>query len=307
MSKTDFLLAQDRLESLEMCKMNKVSEIADNVWQGPTYDKHLNAEDHKDRRFDLVIEANDWAHIPEMSNLMSITDQLRAGQSQKLQFPSSGVLQPGKIDEDESRAFINTLKWMYELANPDTLADSKASHPPLKIFIHCPDGYTETSLLCLAYMMYADGLQLHEAHLKLHCEKKREFFIYPTDSTLLRSLEPHILDKSPARATRCPTDADREAERREKPPQWMTRSDSTLPSRITPYMYLGNISHATNSELLRALGIGRILSVGEPVSWSDTTLKSWGEENLLAIDSVQDNGIDSLIPHIDRCLEFIGK
>jgi dual specificity MAP kinase phosphatase len=72
-------------------------------------------------------------------------------------------------------------------------------------------------------------------------------------------------------------------------------------------MYLGNLTHANNPAMLRLLGIRRILSVGEPVTWSEAELKSWGRENLLMVDRVQDNGIDELTLEIDRCLEFIGK
>jgi dual specificity MAP kinase phosphatase len=72
-------------------------------------------------------------------------------------------------------------------------------------------------------------------------------------------------------------------------------------------MYLGNLTHANNPELLRALGITRILSIGEPVSWSQAEIEKWGVESLLMIDEVQDNGIDPLTQQFDRCLEFIGE
>jgi dual specificity MAP kinase phosphatase len=72
-------------------------------------------------------------------------------------------------------------------------------------------------------------------------------------------------------------------------------------------MYLGNLTHANNPELLQRLGIKRILSVGEPVSWSKKDLDMWGHENLMMVDRVQDNGIDPLTSEFNRCLEFIGK
>ena len=87
----------------------------------------------------------------------------------------------------------------------------------------------------------------------------------------------------------------------------MKRIDGSLPSRILPYMYLGNLSHANNPSLLAAMGIKRVLSVGEPVSWSDGTSKSWGAGNVMFIDRVQDNGVDPLTDEFDRCLEFIGE
>jgi hypothetical protein len=83
--------------------------------------------------------------------------------------------------------------------------------------------------------------------------------------------------------------------------------DGSLPSRILPYLYLGNLNHANNPDLLRELGIRRVLSIGEPVSWSEETRAKWGKENLMFIDNVQDNGIDPLWQEIDRCLEFLGE
>lgn len=77
-------------------------------------------------------------------------------------------------------------------------------------------------------------------------------------------------------------------------------------------MYLGNLGHANNPELLRELGIGQVLSVGEPVSWSAEEEKAWnatggGSEKILSVNNVQDNGVDPLTEQFERCLEFIGK
>jgi len=79
-----------------------------------------------------------------------------------------------------------------------------------------------------------------------------------------------------------------------------------LPSRILEYMYLGNLGHANNPELLHAMGIRRILSVGEAVSWSNEEKEKWGKENILLVDRVQDNGVDPLTNEFSNCLEFIG-
>jgi dual specificity MAP kinase phosphatase len=74
-----------------------------------------------------------------------------------------------------------------------------------------------------------------------------------------------------------------------------------------PYMYLGNLGHADNPELLRELGIGQVLSVGEPVNWDQQTIDQWPKENLMYVDKVQDNGVDPLTEDFGRCLEFIGE
>jgi len=72
-------------------------------------------------------------------------------------------------------------------------------------------------------------------------------------------------------------------------------------------MYLGNLTHANNPDLLRAMGIKRILSVGEPVNWPKHQVDSWGAKNLLFIDRVQDNGVDPLMKDFERSFEFIGR
>ena len=73
-------------------------------------------------------------------------------------------------------------------------------------------------------------------------------------------------------------------------------------------MYLGNLGHANNPELLHALGITRVLSVGESLSWPEGIQAelNWPDENFLMIDRVQDNGVDPLWGEFERCLKFIG-
>jgi dual specificity MAP kinase phosphatase len=169
-----------------------------------------------------------------------------------------------------------------------------------KVLIHCADGYTESTLLGLAYFMYAEAVPLHEAWLRLHCEKKRNFFAYPSDVSLLASLQPLLLRSSGCgKKKHLRAALDR--------PSWLSRMDGSLPSRVLPYMYLGNIGHANNPDLLKAMGITQVLSVGEPVKWPKGQREKWGVKNMLFIDRVQDNGVDPLMDEFERCLEFIGK
>ena len=204
--------------------------------------------------------------------------------------------------------------WIYKLANPEVTPDASEDEEDAggdirmrtlfpnasKVLIHCADGYTESTLLGLAYFMYAEAVPLHEAWLRLHCEKKRNFFAYPSDVTLLASLQPRLLQSS-GRSNRRKPGAALDA------PSWLSRMDGSLPSRILPYMYLGNIGHANNPDLLKAMGITQLLSVGEPVTWTRGQRMNWGANNMLFIDRVQDNGVDPLTNEFERCLEFIGN
>lgn len=301
-------------ERREMCTMSKASKIANNVWLGPTPDSTLcpasEAENGRDE-FDIYIEASDLAAPPDQQTLERLAE-MSASAPQHLEFPSSGSIMPATWSQTEVDSLMDTCQWLYRLANPEAEFSGSSeernadgdiemqSLPPRhrKILIHCTDGYTESTLLALAYFMYAEGIPVHQAWLRLHCEKQRNFFAYPSDVALLTSIQPRILSESP----RDPIDLALNTE-----PAWLSRMDGSLPSRILSYMYLGNLGHANNPELLKELGIKRVLSVGEPVSWTKEVRESWGTENLLFIDRVQDNGVDPLTEEFGRCLNFIGK
>lgn len=296
-----------------MCNMSRASEIANNVWLGPTPDSLLCPPSEDDPEFDIFIEANDLAQAPDAQALKR-TGELSYSAPQHLEFPSSGSIMPQAHAKSKSDPLKIMCQWMHKLANSNTTPvasedednDSEGDIPmkvlfpqSRKILIHCTDGYTESTLLALAYFMFAEQIPIHEAWLRLHCEKKRNFFAYPTDVALLASLQPRLISDLPL--TRGRIDYAREE------PAWISRIDGSLPSRILPYLYLGNLGHANNPDLLKAMGIKRILSVGEPANWSKAQIDSWGPKNLLFVDRVQDNGVDPLMKDFERCLDFIGE
>ena len=184
---------------------------------------------------------------------------------------------------------------------------------PRKVLIHCPDGYTESTLLGVTYFMYAHGYTVPEAWVKLHREFARNFFAYSTDVALLTAIQTRILAESPACKSSSATLSSKPSPRPD--PEWLQKLEGSLPSRILPYMYLGNLNHANNASLLRELGIGRIVSVGEKVSWTDravsspTTIEGGAFDGFefVVVENVQDNGVDSLSGEFERCLDFIGR
>jgi len=89
-------------------------------------------------------------------------------------------------------------------------------------------------------------------------------------------------------------------------PRWISRMDGSLPSRILPHMYLGNLCHANNPELLKKLGIHRILSIGEMTSWTETERDDWNMSKIMSVVNIQDNGVDPITNRLDACLKFIG-
>ncbi|KAJ5746102.1 hypothetical protein N7520_011284 [Penicillium odoratum] len=296
-------------ERREMSEMSAASEISQNIWLGPTPDYIMRPGEFpvpSPNPFDLLIEASDLASMPGPRYLALVDQKLESG-PQHIEFPSSGsvVLPSGNNREVED--MVNTLRWLYYLAHPEPTEvtdnqgdiEMRENKKPCRVLIHCADGYTESSLLAVAYFMFAEGVPIHDAWLKLHCQKKRNFFAYPTDVAYLTHIQTRLLQESPMTKLGQSMDL--------TDPDWFLQMDGSLPSRILPYMYLGNLNHANNVGLLWELGIRRVLSIGEVVSWTQDERDKWGENNLMYINNVQDNGIDPLCQEYAKCLEFIEK
>ncbi|KAF2719354.1 tyrosine protein phosphatase 1 [Polychaeton citri CBS 116435] len=321
-------------ERVEMSTMSAPTQISRNVWLGPTPDPSLGQSVHlpnspKETDFDIMIDANDLAQVPDASAFNFIEElierrdnkELEGNYIPQLDFPGSGAILPPTWSHAEVDGLVETCAWMYRQANgtgekkrrdskmalssdqdadgDSVMQDDETEDPPQrKILIHCQDGYTESSMLALAYYMYAECKPVHDAWLEMHTQKGRNFFAYGSDVSLLRAIQPRLLQSSPKYigdvSQLCPA-----------APEWLDKMDGSLPSRILPYMYLGNLGHANNPSLLNELGIGQILSVGEPISWSREVAQEWSKENLLYIDKVQDNGVDPLTEEFGRCLDFI--
>ncbi|EXJ94574.1 hypothetical protein A1O1_02970 [Capronia coronata CBS 617.96] len=311
---TDHTLDFVQQERREMCAMSKASEISQGVFQGPTPGASTDPPSTiDDPTYDLYVEASDHASLPDDKLLDAKSSELHDRDDDEpvhLVFPSSGSVLPPSWSYAEVAGILRMCRWLYKLTHAtepvqstkDKDGDIRMSEltpRSRRVLLHCADGYTETSMLAVAYFMYAEGVSVHEAWIRLHSEKKRNFFAYPSDVALLTAIQDRLLRESPKFIDAKPPSI--------VAPSWVSKFDGSLPSRILPYMYLGNLNHANNPEMLRLLGIRRILSVGEPVSWSEMEMQSWGRENLLMVDRVQDNGIDELTLEMERCLEFIGR
>ncbi len=308
-------------ERVEMCTMTKASEIHHNVWMGPTPDPAIDpALLGGDEKFDILIECSDVGRLNPAA-LKAIATGKPGGPQMYHEFPSSGSIMPPTWSQQEADGILETCKWLYNLAHgilPASTSqnDAEGDSPMLfstpeptkirerKILIHCTDGYTESSLLGLAYFTYATGLPVPSAWLDLHVSKRRNFFAYPSDVALLTSIAPRLLSESPVHTEKSLSDITQLA--REEP-EWIKDMDGSLPSRVTDYMYLGNLRHANNPDLLRRIGIRQVLSVGEMATWKDGELDRWGQDNVMVVQRVQDNGVDPLTEEFERCLEFIGK
>ncbi|EKD12260.1 uncharacterized protein L3040_000270 [Drepanopeziza brunnea f. sp. 'multigermtubi'] len=308
-------------ERTEMCTMTKASEIHHNVWLGPTPDPAIDRALHGgDEQFDILIECSDVGRL-NPSSLQALAERSSDGGPAHLEFPSSGSIMPPTWSHSEADGILETCKWLYNLSHGitpllhsqkvDGEGDSPMPSPSgpskireRKILIHCTDGYTESTLLALAYFTYATGLPVPSAWLDLHVNKHRNFFAYPSDVALLTSIAPRLLSESPVNSEKSLSDI---TELANEEPEWIKKMDGSLPSRVTDYMYLGNLGHANNPDLLRRMGIGQVLSVGERVTWTDGELEDWAKGDLMTIRHIQDNGVDPLTDEFERCLQFIDR
>lgn len=300
-------------ERSEMYAMTKASEISHNVWLGPTPEPASDEE----QQFDILIECSDLGRLNPGALKAIAEGPDEDVKHPYLDFPSSGSILPPTWSHAEADGILETCKWIWHLSHGtlpprsdfDGDVDMDGSSEtrtilPRKVLLHCADGYTESSLLGIAYFSYSTGRAVPDAWLNLHTTMKRNFFAYPTDVALLTSIAPRLLRESPLCVDKSLLEITALVQ---DEPKWMASLDGSFPSRVLDYMYLGNLGHANNPDLLRAMGIGQILSVGETAMWRDGEMEEWGPENVMVVQGVQDNGIDPLTEEFERCLEFIGK
>ncbi|ORY64258.1 uncharacterized protein BCR38DRAFT_485396 [Pseudomassariella vexata] len=305
-------------ERTEMYAMTKASEIAQNVWLGPTPEPGSEEE----QQYDVLIECNDLGRLnPSGLRAIARGSDEDVKHPLYLDFPSSGSILPPTWSHAEADGILETCKWIWHLSHgtlpsksgtdydgdtnmSDDSESSLGTCRARKILLHCADGYTESTMLGIAYFSYSTGRPVPDAWLNLHTTMKRNFFAYPTDVALLTSISSRLLSESPVCAHKSLSDI---TALLKDEPKWLASLDGSFPSRILGYMYLGNLGHANNPDLLRALGIGQILSVGETAMWRDGELEKWGPENVKIVQGVQDNGIDPLTDEFESCLEFIDR
>lgn len=104
-------------------------------------------------------------------------------------FPSSGSIGLGNLNIKSIEIILNTC-FMIWLINEFT---------DLNILLYCTDGYTETSFLLVAYLIFIWDLPLEETLIKLHIELERPFFLFQVDLQVLGHLQFLLRTFSPKR------------------------------------------------------------------------------------------------------------
>ncbi|CAH1755754.1 14543_t:CDS:2 [Entrophospora sp. SA101] len=291
-------------EREEMRILTAASEISPNVWLGNTQDVPISTEldpadsaisliDDNPHHFCICIEAHDLGEIPDKETLQHLTEGLST-------IPKSRPISikdiihvdcmSSAVGCNSTTSYDSLITKLLDLCE---FISEKANNDNRKILIHCADGYTETSLLALTYLMYNETLRLPQAYLRL--QKTRSFFVYPSDVTTLLNIEKRVLERKKV------SQDERDNIEISNKFSWFYSSqfEGSFPSRILPFLYLGNLSHACNAGMLKALGITHVLSVGE-----DARLDG-KEFDILYLGNLYDDGIDSLWNHLDLCVNFI--
>lgn len=80
------------------------------------------------------------------------------------------------------------------------LVEGRDNGKKRKVLVHCQDGYTESSIIVLAYIMSSLSVSLPEAFLHLQVNANRSFFLYPADKPLLRKVDARLAADRKAKA-----------------------------------------------------------------------------------------------------------
>jgi protein-tyrosine phosphatase len=398
---------------------------------GNTQDVPLSSEDDtaNPHQFSICIETHDLADMPLPSTLTLA--RVTLNDLPVNQLPEELI----HLDCYSSGSSLTSLSafevFFSQLHHLLEFIDEQVSQGR-NILIHCADGYTETSMLALSWIMHKEKLRLPGAYL--HLQELRSFFVYSSDVEILKRVEKKILEPTNTRehkrkreettgqeeieqlsigglaratadgdvgvhqrkpdteqqgidlvkkkdlvldddeeeeededeeddinisedegedrptdrrqlfddtymsqvpkhlvaaTTAAPMEMDRyddvdevipalenhrtaqgggpssldletEEIKAQYPWFYSERFEGSFPSRILPFLYLGNLNHATNPSVLKALGITHVLSVGENANLGS-------DFKLLLLDNLYDDGIDSLWGHIDDCIKHIGE
>ncbi|WFD44429.1 hypothetical protein MPSI1_003097 [Malassezia psittaci] len=304
-------------EQDEMYRMAIASEIAPNLYLGSSQDFQPNIALPQDAPFEgaptfsIGLEAFEESNPPTSSFLFKATESFKAfdrhvKEGKRVQVPTAHLECPTGTSHvlgvDQLRVvtsdIMNLVAWVQLHVSPDQIQPPSVARRAL---VYCNDGYTESSVFALSYLMYTQQISLQQAFLRLHVQYNRPFFIFRKDLELLRALEKSMVnDVSSA--------PDPQSDWSNDP-----HFDGSLPSRILPFLYLGNMQHARNARMLKAMGITHVVSVGEcvandPENRSPYSLGEAEADQSIAVHhirNVADDGTDSLREMMCDAVGFI--
>lgn len=231
--------------------------------------------------FSIPPKSNDWrlfincfesAQLPPLDKVVELI-RIPENSPIWLTFPSSGSIGLGNLNLESIQTILNICHLLHSY--------------PQNSLLFSPDGYTETSFLLVAYLIFKLDKSLDDVIFALHTDYKRPFFLFMVDIQVLAHLETLLRQYSPLRNKdrdpNIPLTIDSDTFSKIffiKPPtnSPFLKCKGPLPSRILPHLYLGSLKHAQCPEMLKKLGIKNIVSVGESVSWCRPRAHTFNEE-----------------------------
>jgi dual specificity MAP kinase phosphatase len=100
--------------------------------------------------------------------------------------PCTSAVVPPEYQSTFIRDIVTYSLWIRDQASPSSSA------LPRRVLIHCQDGYTDSSLLALTYLMVSRRINAAQAYLVLQMECGRSFHVYNADVQLIRRIEKRV-------------------------------------------------------------------------------------------------------------------
>ena len=100
----------------------------------------------------------------------------------------------------QKEAVDKVVELIYWLRNIIERRDGSRGSRNRQVLVHCQDGYTESSIIVLAYIMSSLSISLPEAYLHLQNTAQRSFFLYSGDKPLLRKVDERFAADRKAKA-----------------------------------------------------------------------------------------------------------
>ncbi|CCH61680.1 hypothetical protein TBLA_0F01370 [Henningerozyma blattae CBS 6284] len=278
-----------------------------------------------DIHWDITIECT-VANQQEQNNSNILDSEFDETKS-KLKFPGAGSFTLGGLNKTRIENILKYCQFLY-ISNMSNK----------KILVYCRDGYTESSFLIIAFLIFKYSLSLTRAILTLH-DLNRQLFLYPGDIQVLGHIEPILHDNSPLNQKQQLIDINADNNLATKlnieissnnfTEIFLTKLPSNyarlmnikgpLPSKILPFLYLGSLHNIIYPDILRSLNITHLINIGSLPPWLNrtnkntnkqkytTSIESYEQYNIkiLCLHDLLDNGEMSITGYFDQLIEFI--
>lgn len=263
-------------EQTSVWKLNSIKWAYPGICLGTTTDfSYLSRSSN--HNFKVFVNCHDKALFPNPKSLDKAYAEIQGPRECNplyIEFPGSGLIQPGSLSEDgvvSMLKLLQLLRYFIQVKKQD-------------VFVFCYDGFSGLSTLTIALGLFrSDNCEcVEDVMLSLMgkvdklCFSRDELrlYFYRSDLEFLKHINHYI-----QAAKSVDVDSKKLISAIPKPkmklpdPQsgdWFKpKKDNNFPSKIIDNLYLGSLAQASSLTVLRSLGIRKIVSMGEKTSWLD--------------------------------------